>query len=139
VEVVLQLCGRVAFGGDPLASENEDDACKVVVLSAALAPVDASISDESKAFKRGREACEDALAAQLPPGALRASLRVLWSDDDLCVLRFDADDATIVLKRLAPAEPVDDDSANAQAAHDAGAVLGEEEEEAEPFWVGSPY
>ena len=73
---------------------------------------------------------------------------MLWHDDDLCVLRFDAEGTLLVLRRLPRAEPADEGSVasalEADRAEPEEVGEGEEPEmelaeEAEPFWVGSPF
>jgi hypothetical protein len=89
----------------------------IVLLSAELLPV----GDGG----RGLALCEAALVPKLPPGALRAKVRLVWLDGGVCVARYGRDGGAVVLKRV-----------DAMAAATVG---GDEELESEPIWVGSPY
>ena len=110
--VQLRAGGVVALG---------DDDCGVVFLRCTAAC-------GTDAFER----VEAALAPDLPPGAIRAKLRLLHLAEELCVLQSD-DGGHIVLQRL----PDEDGEAEERSWDDE--PDDEPDDEAEMLWIGSPY
>ena len=110
-DVRLRFNGAVAADLD---GDEEQGADYNIVLLDAEHVLPARSEGEGEAFA-------EEVAGSLPPGALRASFRMLWLDDELCVLQH-AEWGFAVLERVRDAPVADDDG-----------------QDVESIWAGSPF
>lgn len=132
-DVVLLSCrGVVAL--------DESDASVVFLAAKMSTPLGASMPSTEQSM----DLVQAALEPQLPPGAIRARLELVWIDEDVCVLR-ESTGGVVVLQRV----PTDDGPASggSEVGDAPPEEVGEEDEEDDEddeagvreLWVGSPF
>ena len=115
------------------------------------ADVAAPPGESDECSEAALDAAAESVAPSLPPGAIRAQLKIAWIDETICVLREPMGEGAstpvlprpggvIVLQRISP-PPSEDvpDAVFEEGPESDDANYDDEEDGTRNIWVGSPY